>query len=519
MALYINRQAPQSGISSLLAQRGRMGDTELVHMTKPEVKRLQQTGLLSLNPQTGLPEYFLGGIFKGIKNTVKSFLKPENLIPTIASVAFPAFLGPLTGFTGLGAQAAFTGLGTLVGNLPFKNLEDATTAGLLSGVTRYGIGKFSEMMGPSEAQAEALFEKQYPGTNKKSYADYAKTLNFESSGNPELLSNLDPEMGDIDNFDSIYDAMTTNRMNPLPKFVTPMEIKTSQIAALDAQPGILTDKAFVTGSFNEAQALEQAQRFAMSQGKLLSDPALTNKKANVLGGFGGKTITPDQQTMNQVSDPYYETKQLMNSKEGAFNLEGLKSLPVGKILASGGVGFNATLDAEQQALLREEEEKFLAEQAALGVPRPIARTKYKRLRDERAPITTQQALAAATKGGGLGFYGPTQYAPIRTAEAGGLVALGHGGRPDFEGMVQGNGHGMEDNVIMDIKQKGGLLAVSPKEYVVPADVMSMLGNGNPDDGANEMDKFIGKFRQTKYGRPTQPPEMDGGTALQSLMKG
>ena len=93
MALYINRQAPKSGISSLLAQRGRMGDTELVHMTKPEVKRLQQTGLLSLNPQTGLPEYFLGGIFKGIKNTVKSFLKPENLIPTIASVAFPAFGG------------------------------------------------------------------------------------------------------------------------------------------------------------------------------------------------------------------------------------------------------------------------------------------------------------------------------------------------------------------------------------------------------------------------------------------
>ena len=299
MALYINRQAPQSGISSLLAQRGRMGDTELVHMTKPEVKRLQQTGLLSLNPQTGLPEYFLGGIFKGIKNTVKSFLKPENLIPTIASVAFPAFLGPLTGFTGLGAQAAFTGLGTLVGNLPFKSLEDSATAGLISGGTRYGMGKLSQMMGPSEAQAEALFKKQYPGTNKESYANYAKRLNFESSGNPELLDPIDTEMGGIDNFTSINDAINWNRMNPLPEFVTPMEIKTSQIAALDAQPGILTDKAFVTGSFTEDQARQNAQRFAMSQGKLLSNPALANKKANVLGSFGGKTITPDQQTMNQ----------------------------------------------------------------------------------------------------------------------------------------------------------------------------------------------------------------------------
>ena len=90
-------------------------------------------------------------------------------------------------------------------------------------------------------------------------------------------------------------------------------------------------------------------------------------------------------------------------------------------------------------------------------------------------------------------------------------------RKDFEGLVQGRGHGMQDNVIMDIKQNGGLLAVSPKEYVVPADVMANLGNGNPDAGAEHMDKFISDFRKKKYGRDKQPPEMDGATALQSLM--
>ena len=97
--------------------------------------------------------------------------------------------------------------------------------------------------------------------------------------------------------------------------------------------------------------------------------------------------------------------------------------------------------------------------------------------------------------------------------------MAHGGdmRRDFEGLVQGRGHGMQDNVIMDIKQKGGLLAVSPKEYVVPADVMANLGNGNPDAGAEHMDKFISDFRTKKYGRDKQPPEMDGRTALQSLM--
>ena len=108
---------------------------------------------------------------------------------------------------------------------------------------------------------------------------------------------------------------------------------------------------------------------------------------------------------------------------------------------------------------------------------------------------------------------------FRRAEQGGLISLAHGGdmRRDFEGLVQGRGHGMQDNVIMDIKQKGGLLAVSPKEYVVPADVMSGLGNGNPDAGAEYMDEFISDFRKKKYGRDKQPPEMDGRSALQSLM--
>ena len=104
----------------------------------------------------------------------------------------------------------------------------------------------------------------------------------------------------------------------------------------------------------------------------------------------------------------------------------------------------------------------------------------------------------------------------REAKEGGLVSLEKGGRA-FEGKVEGPGHGMQDNVMMPI-EGGGIAAVSPKEYVVPADVMSMLGNGNADDGSVKMDKFISQFRKTKYGRDTQPPEMDGSTALQSLVR-
>ena len=83
------------------------------------------------------------------------------------------------------------------------------------------------------------------------------------------------------------------------------------------------------------------------------------------------------------------------------------------------------------------------------------------------------------------------------------------------GYVEGKGHGMEDNQMFPI-HGGGLAALSPKEYVVPADVMAGLGNGNPDDGAEKMDDFISDFRKEKYGRDKQPPEMDGRKELEKL---
>tara|TARA_R110001583_G_scaffold73963_4_gene205235 strand:- start:1013 stop:2782 length:1770 start_codon:yes stop_codon:yes gene_type:complete len=589
MALYINRQAPQSGISSILAQRGRMGDTELVHMTKPEVKRLQQTGLLSLNPQTGLPEYFLGDVFKGIKSSFKNFLKPENLVPTIASIALPAFGGKFLqdmGLSQLASSSILGGLGAGIGNLPFKSLGDSATAGLLAGGTRYSMGKIGQMMGPSDPEVRRLSagrgglgEKEFMANQRDlaaSQKDYLFDAGFGDEANLEEFGGDYGELlyGDIG-------ALAEPRFAPLPmpgmppiqegaNFISPTlriegrglepapvmtDFYTRSPGATGLEPRLsgreefgklgkvseFGDSAFTNQGFSPTDArydkiatvtpdelAKEYSRVLEEQDAMLIDGSLTDDQKNMIarGYADANDKLLDRSAMRQASDPYRNTRNIVADKGGLNALvdeEFYESLPVSEILSSGASGLNATLDIGQQALLREEEEKFLAEQAKQGVPAPIARTKYKRLRSRASPLSTAQTLAAATKGGGLGgasgFYGPTQYAPVRTAEAGGLISLGHGGRPDFEGMVEGDGHGMEDNVIMDIKQKGGLLAVSPKEYVVPADVMSMLGNGNPDDGANEMDKFIGKFRQKKYGRPTQPPEMDGSTALQSLMKG
>jgi len=58
MAYLTNRQAPNSGLANILAMKGRMGDTELVHMSKPEIDMMRRMGEITTNPKTGLPEAF-----------------------------------------------------------------------------------------------------------------------------------------------------------------------------------------------------------------------------------------------------------------------------------------------------------------------------------------------------------------------------------------------------------------------------------------------------------------------------
>ena len=104
-----------------------------------------------------------------------------------------------------------------------------------------------------------------------------------------------------------------------------------------------------------------------------------------------------------------------------------------------------------------------------------------------------------------------------TPQDGGLIGMAAGGM--FEGRVEGDGHGMEDNVYMPIRdgrEQVGTLAVSPKEYVVDAHTMSALGNGNPDEGADVMDEVVENIREQAYGTERQPNEISGLAALRPM---
>jgi len=109
--------------------------------------------------------------------------------------------------------------------------------------------------------------------------------------------------------------------------------------------------------------------------------------------------------------------------------------------------------------------------------------------------------------------------PIMAAQGGGLMQLAAGG--EFSGPVPGDGHGMEDNVYMPIKegeQQVATLAVSPTEYVVDSYTMAALGNGNPDEGAEVMDEVIENVREKAYGTSKQPNEISGLAALRPMIE-
>ena len=75
---------------------------------------------------------------------------------------------------------------------------------------------------------------------------------------------------------------------------------------------------------------------------------------------------------------------------------------------------------------------------------------------------------------------------------------------DSEGQLAGPGDGMNDMIPASIDGQQDVL-LSDGEYIVPADVVSGLGNGSSDAGAKALDKMADKVRVERTGRAQQAP--------------
>ncbi len=174
----------QGGIAQLkplvaeMAKMGRYGDTMLAHITPAEARMLRRKGGSgTINPATGLPEFFLGGIFKAVGNAFKSVGKAivsgvkavvsgvkkfvsSSVGRVVTAVALGFFLGPaaagllgVTSAAGVAAVSGFIGgFGSSV--LAGKNIGDSLKAGAIGGI---GAGIGAGVMGGAEAFAAGSY--------------------------------------------------------------------------------------------------------------------------------------------------------------------------------------------------------------------------------------------------------------------------------------------------------------------------------------------------------------------------
>jgi hypothetical protein len=123
--------------------------------------------------------------------------------------------------------------------------------------------------------------------------------------------------------------------------------------------------------------------------------------------------------------------------------------------------------------------------------------------DDFKPIKPQQPVQDAPIGEPEQAPIPTQpqQAPRVMFAQGGLMGLAKGR------YLQGSTDGMADELRTSIEGKQPA-ALSHGEFVVPADVVSHLGNGNSDAGAKKLYEMMARVRKARTGNPKQGKEIN-----------
>jgi hypothetical protein len=379
-----------------LASKGRDGDTELVHMTKGEIRGLQglalaHGGSLSINPDTGLVE--------------ASFLK--RILPAIAG----AGLMMIPGVGPLAAAGMVGGFETLrtgdIGKGLMAGLGAYGGAGLAQGLSTAGasaagdIGVNATSAGAENVGANALRESAGAGlsTPMPGVSNAAGEALRASAPAPVTLGNMGSgvsQLGATGGPSSIYNALPTGTLPALG--ATALNAMTPEAPSIPGQP-------------------EEDPRYAGSP-----------YRYNLSPNFQGSTPTRP--------NPYYRPTGLGYAEGGDI------------MMAAGG-----SYDDE--------------------------------------PMGDMPGMAA---GGSLGSYSD-------------------GGR-----MLKGPGDGMSDSIpgVIGNRQPARL---ADGEFVVPADVVSHLGNGSTDAGAKKLYSMMDNIRKARTGKKKQAPAVKGDKYLPKFADG
>jgi hypothetical protein len=242
---------------------------------------------------------------------------------------------------------------------------------------------------------------------------------------------------------------------------------------------------------------------------------------------GGPTIAPPVPTPAAPATPMSNTMAGLNSYyQGQAGLGALQSLgqemgstpPSPTAMENYMSNINARAEGLIPALTPAQLESAKAAQANLPPPQPTnfptsftdaAGSSYNYNNYSYDPQTGQYTT---TNGPGAGRYGGFRGLTggiYGKAEGGGIAAL-HGTYAAGGKLLRGDGDGMSDSIPAvihggDEPQKA---ALADGEFVIPADVVSHLGNGSTEAGSKTLYKMMDKVRLARTGNPKQGKQIN-----------
>ena len=439
---------PLQGMANLLENQGRYGDTELVHMSKPEVRGLQSLGRLTRNPETGLMEAFsIGGFFK-------DYVAPAALF------AVPG-VGPYlsAGYTGIKA------------GIESGNVLTGITSGLLS----YGLGKvggklFKGMFGGADDAALSSGAKSFKAGMEKGTTKALQQSGSAGANFGQLpTSNMGATISDSA-LKGIQNVPVGERVGSLFGGATakgPLETLSGMSARSFGQEfmkNLATPETAIRGLASGITAdLTRQPEYAEATGLALDDrdrePVLSQNRDFAMNTRTAP-LSASQILASQMGQPIrYTDPKYSPAETGSIS---------GTLLAKKG-GMLDALDSITEGM------EELAEQTD-------------------GDVSIEGMIKAAAEGGMMD--------DVKVNPMSNLQQIAMGQQRPFEGRVMGQGDGMSDEIPFSIEgQQPALL--SRDEYVLPADVVSALGNGSSNAGADKLDGFLTDVREKVMGRKRQ----------------
>jgi hypothetical protein len=195
----------RGGIASLnplaaaMAQQGRYGDTMLAHISPREAAMLKDMGGSgTINPMTGMPEFFIKKIFKGAKKALKKVgqavkkFASSSVGKIVTTMALAFFLGPAAATAmGISSTAGVAAVSGFVGSagstaLGGGSLKESLKAGALGGLT---AGAGAGVMGGAQAfQAGSYTGPTTVGGQFTKAKEFFTGAPAEAAAGPEIAS-------------------------------------------------------------------------------------------------------------------------------------------------------------------------------------------------------------------------------------------------------------------------------------------------------------------------------------------